>query len=704
MNQAVDIVPTNGQGDRLDSWKEIAVYLGRGVTTVQRWERDEGLPVHRQQHDTLGSVYAFKHELEVWRTKRVARVGLDDPPEPGPAVDVRRWPGPWRALRPLLLGLLAGTALALAGLRLMQPSAALPVRRLTIVTASGAPMVLEGTDRSLAITPDGSRVIYVGGIGASRLYVRALSQLEDTPIAGLGAPRHPFVSPDGNWIGFFDENILKKVPISGGPATTLTYRNSPGVRGTAVAATRAGSRGATWGADNTITFSMEGHLLRVSADGGRVDVLTSPDPAKREAAYSWPENLPDGRGILFTILPAGDWSETGSKGALPSAQIAVLDFRTGQKKVLLTGGSHAHYVASGHLVYAAAGTLKAVPFDLDTLTVLGTPRTVVSQVAMTVRGAADFDVARDGTLVYARGSQDIDSDLVTLTWVNRSGVEEPLPTRPFVYRHPRLSPDGTRLAVGSRRDLGVVDLSTGTLAWFGVGPASYPVWTPDGTRLLFASTRTTQTELYSQLAGGGLPPERIATGAHNQFPNTISPDGTHLVLREDSDSTDLVILDLGKSQAATPLVETPFGEQNAQISPDGRFIAYQSNASGQDEVYVQPFPVAAGKRWTVSSGGGTQPVWARDLSELFYVSPIGEMMSVALDHQRGGFAAGKPRTLFEGPYYVGVGAIAGRTYDVSPIDGRFLMLKHAGDPHPVASSTSLEIVLNWFEELKQLTR
>lgn len=678
--------------DRLDSWKEISAYLKRGVTTVQRWEREEGLPVHRHQHDSLGSVYAFKHELEAWRVKRAVRADTDDRLTHEAAVIPNRRSPAWERVALGVGALLVAAGVGAISVRLGTPPTPKIVRRLTIVPPSTAPIVTNGLDRNLAITRDGTRIVYVGGAGAPRLFVRALDQLEAKPIVGLVSPRYPFISPDGQWIGFFEGfTSLKKVAITGGLATELTYVNSAG---------ESGPRGATWGPDNQIAFAVGDRLLRVSADGGKPEVLAVADNGKGEAAYWWPTFLPDGRALLFTIVPSGDWSEKGSEGSIQNAQVAVLDLRTGKRKVLFEGGSHAQYLQSGHLVYAAGSTLRAVAFDLRKFAIVGTPKTVLPEVEMSRAGAADFDVARDGTLVYTPG--DVQSDLVTLTWVDRHGHEEATGIPPFSYRYPRLSPDGGRVVFGSPRDLGIWDLSGRKLSWFGIGPTSYPVWTPDGQRLVFASTRAGAANIYQQVIDGTQPTTRLTESPHNQFPTAISPDGNHVVFREDAASSNLMLLDLTGKRRAESLIQTPFMGANADFSPDGRLVTFQSNESGQDEVYVQQFPNVAGKRWKVSSRGGTRPKWARNGHELFFVSPTGAMMSVPIQRQGATFTVGTASMLFEGlSYFVGGSLTGGRTYDVSPDDERFLMMKPVSGSGRAASGRNIEVVLNWYEELSR---
>ena len=684
--QALGSPAGDESADRLDSWKEIAAYLRRGVTTVQRWEREEHLPVHRHQHDALGSVYAYKHELEAWRG---ARDNRPDAEARAAAVTPWKLPPTLKFTAPAALALLAAAGVGAIVSRATPPEYVNPVRRLTIVLPGATTLVTHGIDRNLAITPDGSRIVYVGGLGAPRLFVRPLDQLEATPIPGVVSARYPFVSPDGQWIGFFEGyTSLKKVPITGGPVTKVVYVNAGG---------QDGPRGATWGADNWIAFAVGDRLLRVSADGGEPELLAVADDAKGEAAYWWPEYLPDGRGLLFTIVPTGDWSEKGTKGSIENAKVAVLDLRTGDRKVLVDGGSHARYLSSGHLVYAAAGTLRAVRFNLRGLAVTGNYKTVLPEVAVSRMGAANFDVARDGTLVYAPG--EVENDLVTLVWAGRSGGEAFVGMPAFSYKYPRLSPDGIRVAMGSPRDLGMWEFASGKLTWFGIGPTTYPVWNPDGRRIVFASTRSGAANIYQQAIDGSTPFARLTDSPFNQFPNTISPDGRYLVFRQDTTSSDLMVLDLEHERPPEPVIHTATAsEMNADFSPDGRFLSYQSNETGQNEIYVQPFPNRSGQRWKVSTGGGRGPKWARSGDELFYFSATDALMSVNIQRRATAVTVGATTMVLEGRSYF---AGAGRTYDVTPNGSRFLMMRTV-EPPPTRSAKNVEVVLNWFTELTRL--
>ena len=613
----------------------------------------------------------------------------------------------------LLAGAVVATTVTWVATR---PVAPVPPRvsRFTLAQSGAATLTINGAARDLTITPDGSRVIYVGNNG-TRLFVRALDALEPVTVF-TGAPRGPFVSPDGQWIGFVEGTTLKKVALTGGPAVT-------------VAATDGTSRGATWGPDDTIifaTFSAPG-LKRVAAAGGPVTELTQPDRAQGERRHVWPEALPGGRGVLFTITPLA--------AGLDAAQVAVLDLQTGTRKVLVRGGSHAHYVRSGpgapkgggresgYLVYAAAGTLRAVPFDLATLETRGAPVPVVPEVVATNFGAVDAVVADDGTLAYVSGVAG--GAQRTLVWVDRQGREIPIPAPPRAYTYPRISPDGTRVAAEVRDqewDIWITNLASTTLTRFSFGPASdrLPVWTPDGRRIVWTSDREGVNNMYWQAADGSGPVERLLQSQNHQYASTISPDSTRLVLREDTPSRDLMVVAMDTAprqtnpgsvqpaapRKAQPLVQTPFVETSPEISPDGRWIAYESDESGKDEIYVRPFPDVNAGRWQVSTGGGTKPLWDRSGLELFYlVQAEARTVVMSAPIERGAsFTAGTPTKVLEGPYYFGTdgaGDAAYRTYDIAPDGRRFLMIKEGGADQ-TAAPASLIVVLNWFEELKRL--
>jgi Tol biopolymer transport system component len=560
------------------------------------------------------------------------------------------------------------------------------VSRLQVTPSGTAALSINWNDRDLAITPDGSRLIYVGN-QSTQIFVRALDAL--APLAVFtGAPRGLFVSPDGQWVGFADDRgELKKVAVTGGPAITLATLDT------------SGPCGATWGPDDTIlvaTNDLTTGLQRVAASGGPLTVLTRPDRAQGEADHIWPEKLPGGRSALFTI--------TALTGGLEAAQVAVLDLQTGTRRVLVRGGSHAHYVPSGHLVYAAAGTLRAVPFDLARLETRGTPVPVVPDVVMTGNGGVDAVLAGDGTLAYVSGS--VEGTPRTLVWVDRQGHETPIPAPPRPYLLPGLSPDGTRVAVFANdqgHDLWLWDLGRMALnrLTFAPGLDTVPVWTPDGRRLIFSSELAGVRNLFWQAADGTGAVDRLTESPNTQYPSAVSPDGRRLIFTEEAQRTgnDVMMIELDGTRKITPLVHSPFIERNANVSPDGRWLAYEANDSGRFEIYVRPFPDVNSGRWVVSTTGGTRPTWARSGQELIYVSSVGAVMGVSVA-QGPSWAATTPSLLVKEGYFT-IPGWWGRSYDISPDGQRFLMIKEGG-ADGTAAPPSLIVVQHWVEELKRL--
>jgi serine/threonine-protein kinase len=566
------------------------------------------------------------------------------------------------------------------------PSATPPhVMRTTIATSGPEALTITGQDRDVALSPDGTHVVYVGNNG-TQLFVRALDALEPIAIASGSAVRDPFVSPDNQWVGFSTSNSLQKVAITGGPPIRLA-----GLDGL--------PRGATWARDDMIIFATGDPatgLQRISAAGGTPEVLTRPDRAQGEADHLWPELLPGGRAVLFTI--------TSQTGGLDTAQVAVHDLRTVTNAVLLRGGSHAQYVASGHLVYVAAGGLRAIAFDLKRLETHGAPVPVLPRLVTTGLGAGDFSVATDG-LVYADAPGSLGTNARTLVWVDRAGKEELIAAPPHAYLQPRLSPDGMRVAlvITDQMKLWVWDLRGRLLTplTLEAGEDQHPVWTKDGQRIIFGSNRAGNVDIWWQAADGTGVAERLTTSGEPQFPSGVTSDGKAVVFFKLTPTTgrDLLQLALDGTGRVTPLLQTTFDAREGVISPDGRWLAYESNRSGSFEIYVRPFPNVEGGQWRVSTAGGSRPLWAQNGKELFYVGADGALLGVPIEAKGATWKNRAPMKLFEPRYYIGFNS--GRSYDVSQDGQRFLMIKPA-EGSDKAASPNLIVVQHWTEELKRL--
>jgi serine/threonine-protein kinase len=560
------------------------------------------------------------------------------------------------------------------------------VSKLPISLPSTEQLSVNDTGRHVALTPDGSQIVYIGANGTT-LFVRPVDRLEATPLAhGVGL-RDPFVSPDGQWVGFFDGPlVMKRVPLTGGAPVLVARLDAP-------------EQGATWAADGTIIFATgttATGLQRVSADGGSPVVLTRPDHARGETTHRWPEQLPGGRTILYTVL--------ASTGGLDAASIAAVDLRTGRLTIVLRGGTGAQFAPSGHLVYATTGTLRAVAFDPTRLTIVGQSTPVVTQVRITPVGAADAALARDGTLVYVVGGAEIGFTR-TLVWVDRRGRETPIAAPQHLYATPRISPDGTRVAMMAvDGGLWVWDLGHATLTRVTIGGTAdlTPVWTLDGRRLVFASDRRGAFNLFSQAADGTGAVERLTDSPNRQGPSAISPEGTRVVFTERFPTTgqDVMALSLDGTHHVLPLVQTPVEENNGIVSPDGRWLAYEANDSGAFEVYVRPFPAVNSGRWQVSTTGGTQPLWSHNGRELFYFAPNGALMRVSVVAGPA-WTASAPTKVLEGPYVVSTAGNSFRNYDITADGQRFLLIKasagNARNPPP-----QIVVIEHFDEELKRL--
>ena len=609
----------------------------------------------------------------------------------------------WRSAMFGAVTTLAAAAIAAVAWTVTRTSVAPPgaVSRFAVTLPPAQPLAFSINDRDVALSADGTRLAYAAGDQA-QLMVRALDQLDAVPLQGVANARAPFHSPDGRWIGFFerlDEGVttgpvtqrttLRKVSMSGGsPLVVCTMTGA--------------SRGASWGPDDSIIFATSDPatgLLRVPAGGGEPEVLTKPDTTRGERDHYFPSVLPGARGVLFTIA-------TG--GGVANREVAVLDLKNGQRKTVIRSGSQAEYIDTGHLIYADGGTLWAVRFDLATLNVVGDAAPIVDQVL--TLGAADFTLSRRGTLVYVPTGR---GNARSLAWVTRNGVAEPISAPPNAYVVPRLSPDGTRLALQIRSadqnsaDIWTWDFDRQQLTRLTFGPAAHfgPVWTPTGRQMIFGSRSDKKFVLHRRAADGTGQDEQLTESPHQQRANAMSPDGARLVFEDETETAgyDLKLLSLTGTPRVEPLLQTSFDERNASISPDGRWIAYDSNESGQSQIYVRPFPNVADARYQISTAGGRTPLWSPTGHEVFFHNRMS--MMAATVQLTPGFSAGTPAKLFDaaslvldGRFTTGGGTY--RTYDVSRDGQRFLMIRENAGSSDGAAPASMIVVQNWFEEWK----
>jgi len=610
------------------------------------------------------------------------RLEIDDALNPAiVATPPNRWNSPPVTNRlPWAIAAALGIALVVAVAYLLRAAPTAPVAAqppIHLLLSEQVPTWTAGSERSFAISPDGRRIVYVAtSTGTPQLYLRDMRAVDAKPIAGTENALNPFFSLDGLRIGFFADGRILVIALAGGAPV--------------VVADAANARGATWAPDDTIIYSpaTDAGLWQVPAAGGTPRLLAQPDSAKGERSYRWPELLPGGDAVMFTVAMSDILS-------FDDARLVVRSLVSGEQHEVLRGGSFGTYAATGELVYARAGTLLAVPFDLKLQRVTGTPRPVLTGVVTyPLSGAAQYALSANGTLLYVTGESD--SRMATLAWVDRSGKANPLAVPAAPYQSLSVSPDGTRAAIdidGANANIWILDLDRTAMTRFTMEWSNNtPTWTPDASRVGFTSARAGMRSLFSQRVdnqGGPEPVFPLGQFTAQVGASSWLPDGQSVIFDAARPGTgrDLWIVRLNGARGPEPLLQTPFNESLPAVSPDGHWLAYVSNETGRSEVYVQPLP-GPGSKSRMSTDGGSLPVWARDGRELFFRNRD-VMMAVAINRSPG-FSAGQPRVLFRsrstGLYGIGR-------------DGRFLMIENLPES---AAARPVTVVLNWFEELKAI--
>ena len=580
-------------------------------------------------------------------------------------------PRPSQGKRISMWGLVALVTAILVGAAVWQwlrPTASTPtsVSRFHVPLPEGGQGVANLGAPTVALPPDGKFLVYVARDDkGQQLYLRPMDALQAKPLPGTEGASSPFFSPDGQWVGFFADDVLKKVRAAGGPPVPIT--DAPGWK-----------LGATWGPGDVIVFALTGTagLSQVSAQGGKPKVLTTPNLDNQERSHRFPTFLPDGKSLLY-LQTGGRWG------------IWALSLQSGKKK-FITKGSSPHYLPNGYLVYGHRGSLHAAPFDPARLQLTGPAVPLFGGIAGYGLGM-DLSVSDNGTLAYFTASSN-DRQLIL---VERDGRERLISDEVRQFRQPRFSPDGRRLAVriseSGSWDAWLYEFDQNTLSPLTFNQLTIlGAWTPDGQRFtLSAKPGTVTFDIYSIAADFTGEMDTLITSERDLRVGSWSPDGQWLVYREEHPETlsDIWAFHAGGNKTRLPLLQGRYDERTPRLSPDGHWLAYSSNESGRSEVYVRAFP-GLGNRQQISVAGATQPIWSPSGKELFYIQE-NKMMAATLEI--GSAVKVVKRTeLFEKSDLLS-------DYDIHPNGNQFVMVKNVEDSGP-----ELIVVLNWAEELMRL--
>lgn len=577
---------------------------------------------------------------------------------PARRIAKRRAPRAWQSFVPWGI---AGLAVAVAAWALTtRPAATRSGGTAVRMEVSMPPRVelFPGTYRSVAVAPDSSQVAFIGVVaGSRRLYLRPFDQFEASPVNGTDNATTCFFSQDGRSVGFIDAaGVVKAASLDNGTVSVITDNASL-------------LFGATW-AGQEVIFVRDGTLWRASAGGGAPVQVTKLDASRGETLHGWPVALPGGRTVLFATVSTG------------GNRVDAVDLASGQRRVIAEDATIPLYVEPGRMLFFRNAELLSVPFDAERLAVTGEPARAAEALKAPVTGIVAVDASVSGTVVYTATA-----GLGRLAWVTREGGETPLDNEPRSYATPRFSPDDSRLVVQAGA-IWLKDIARGTFARLTtttvVGGNAFPAWTPDSNRIIFRGNAAIEI----QSADGG-PPTSLPGTTPFDYPGSFTPDGRTVVLIRSTQSTsfDLFTIPFPEGGTLTPVLNSPAYEGGARLSPDGKWLAYISNNSGQFEVYVRPF-MGDDRRWQVSNAGGTQPAWNRQGGELFYRNGD-KMMAVTLTAAGSDLTLSPPKVLFDQRYAFGPG-ISIANYDVTRDGKRFVMVKAE------EGATRLHVVMNAF--------
>ncbi len=547
--------------------------------------------------------------------------------------------------------------------------------------ALGAPNCL-----NLAISPDGNQIAFVLTTeGTTQITLRAANALDLMPVPGSEGGVCPFFSPDSKWVGFVSGGTMKKVRLAGGSPLDVSPMDT------------SDFRGAAWLTSEMIVFSENASapLSVVSANGGTPKPLTTLVAEKKERTHRWPFALPGGKAVLFTV------GTSDSPDNYDDSRIDAVVVTTGERKTVLKGGSIAKYLpTTKQLIFAKGGSLYAIAFDEDKLECRGEPEPALQGVQGNVTtGAVSFAVSSNGSLVYMPGvGGQAERKLV---WFDRQGKVEALPAPLRAYADPRISPDGRHLAVaivsGRNSAVWTYDIERNSLNRLTFDISISPLWSPDGKRIAFLGQQPGRpTRIEWKLADGSGESEVLCEMPNPGNPESFSPDGKWMAVAMETaqNQGDIFVVPLQGDRKPQPFVSGPAQEVHPSFSPDGRWLAYESGETGRNEIYVKPFPAAAG-RWQVSFEGGQEPRWAADGKEMFFRAATG-LMSVTVETSGNAFRSGTPRLIAKRTFDV-YGSNSS-TYVVSKDGKRFLQIVPGAAQ---GSAAGLEVVLHWADELKR---